>query len=65
MVMQAGSTGKAINLVDAKAAYGIWSGLCAASGVIRADASTTNKRQPTRRANFIGTLLLVIRIGKV
>jgi hypothetical protein len=65
MVMQDGSTGKVVNLVDAKAAYGIWSELCATNGVIRADASTTNKRQPTRRADFIGILLLVIKPGKV
>jgi hypothetical protein len=63
--MHAGSMGKVINLVDAKAAYGIWSVLCATSGVVRADASRTNKRKHIRRANFIVVVLLVMKTGKV
>jgi len=60
--MHDGSMGKFINLVDAKAAYGIWSELCAASGVIRADASRTNNERPTN-ANRIVILLLVVKVG--
>jgi hypothetical protein len=49
-------------LVDAKAAYGIWSELCAASGVIRADANRTNNERPAN-ANRIVILLLVVKVG--
>src|ERR1035441_529541 len=65
MVMQEGSMGKVMNLLDAMAAYGISSGLCAASGVVRADASRTNKRKHSRRVSRMVILLLVVKVGKV
>src|SRR5664279_4573784 len=65
MVMHDGSTGNVMNLLDAKAAYGIWSVLCATSGVVRADASRTNKRKHSRRVSRMVILLLVVKVGKV
>src|SRR5664280_2314972 len=62
MVMQEGSTGNVMNLLDAMAAYGIWSGLCATSGVVRADASRTNKRKHSRRVSRMVILLSLIHI---
>src|SRR5271166_6209614 len=42
--MQAGSTGKVMNLLDAMEAYGICSAFCATSGAERAHVSISNKK---------------------